>query len=133
LPSTDSSAKKMADRAGIVRLRSLIASKDSSLVQLNCSRSPNRLKLTFHLLKPELLQLRRADDHHDAARLGRRRRISSIISADRVAWSPSSRCRVNVPSFDEAAVDAGDEHRGGGKELPAKLLRKRSQRSRQSL
>jgi len=36
-----------ADRPGIVPLRCLMASKDRSLVQLNCSRSPNRTNSRF--------------------------------------------------------------------------------------
>ena len=97
LPSSASIAKKMADWAGIVRQRSTISSKDSSLVQMNCSRPPNRPNSRFISCNQNCSTCEAPTTTMTVRVSGRRRRISSIISAGSCCVATVVSLSVNVP------------------------------------
>ena len=92
LPSSASIVKKMADRAGIVRHRATISAKDSSLVQMNCSRSLKRPNSRFISFNQNCSTWEAPTTTMTVRVSGRSRKISSIISA-------GSCCVATVVSF----------------------------------
>ena len=87
----------MADWAGIVRQRSTISSKDSSLVQMNCSRPPNRRNSRFISCNQNCSTCEAPTTTMTVRVSGRRRRISSIISAGSCCVATVVSLSVNVP------------------------------------
>jgi hypothetical protein len=81
-------------------------------------------EFTLHLLQPELLDLGGTNDHQDGACVGQEAQDLVNISAGSCSVATVVSFSANVPLVDEAAVDAGDERRRGGKSSWRKLLGK---------